>query len=87
MAAIGSPKFITKEFTNPGQVIVDVGMNEIELPDGTVKLVGDVDFDNVKDSVKAITPVPGGVSPLTHTALLENLFKAVKNQINEQSVQ
>ncbi len=87
VAAIGSPKFITKEFTNPEQVIVDVGMNEIKLPDGTSKLVGDVDFDNVKDHVKAITPVPGGVSPLTHTALLENLFKAVKHQINEQNIQ
>ena len=87
VAAIGSPKFITKDFTNPEQVIVDVGMNEIKFPDGTAKLVGDVDFDNVKDHVKAITPVPGGVSPLTHTALLENLFRAVKYQINEQSIQ
>ena len=86
VAAIGSPLFITQDFTNPEQVIVDVGMNEVRLPDGSVKLAGDVDFENVKDHVKAITPVPGGVSPLTHTAIIENLFRAAEFQINEQSV-
>jgi len=86
VAAIGSPLFVTGDFTNPDQVIVDVGMNEIKCKDGSYKLAGDVDFENVRDSVSAITPVPGGVSPLTHTALIENVFKAIKFQINEQNI-
>jgi methylenetetrahydrofolate dehydrogenase (NADP+)/methenyltetrahydrofolate cyclohydrolase len=86
VAAIGSPLFITQEFTNPEQIIVDVGMNEIECADGSIKLAGDVDFENVKDHVKAITPVPGGVSPLTHTALIKNVFRAISLQRNEQNI-
>jgi len=86
VAAIGSPLFITQEFTNPEQIIVDVGMNEIECADGSIKLAGDVDFENVKDHVKAITPVPGGVSPLTHTALIKNVFRAINLQRNEQNI-
>jgi methylenetetrahydrofolate dehydrogenase (NADP+) / methenyltetrahydrofolate cyclohydrolase len=85
VAAIGSPLFITKDFTNSDQIVVDVGMNEVPDGSGGTKLVGDVDFENVKDSVKAITPVPGGVSPLTHTALIKNVLKAISLQINEQS--
>lgn len=86
VAAIGSPLFITQEFTNPEQIIVDVGMNEIECADGSFKLAGDVDFENVKDHVRAITPVPGGISPLTHTALIENVFRAIILQRNEQNI-
>lgn len=81
IAAIGSPSFVTKDFTHPEQIIVDVGMNEIEKNDGSFGLTGDVDFENVKDHIKAITPVPGGVSPLTHTALIKNILKAVQLQI------
>lgn len=81
VAAIGSPLFVKKDFTNPDQIIVDVGMNEIKKDDGSYGLAGDVDFENVKDFVKAVTPVPGGVSPLTHTALIKNILKAVKHQI------
>lgn len=81
IAAIGSPSFVTKDFTHPDQIIVDVGMNEIKKEDGSYGLAGDVDFENVKDHVKAVTPVPGGVSPLTHTALMKNILKAVKLQI------
>ncbi|MBU4486771.1 MAG: bifunctional 5,10-methylenetetrahydrofolate dehydrogenase/5,10-methenyltetrahydrofolate cyclohydrolase [Candidatus Delongbacteria bacterium] len=85
VAAIGSPLFIKKDFTNSEQIIIDVGMNEMKNPDGSIKLVGDVDFEGVKDFVKAITPVPGGVSPLTHTALIGNILKAVDLQLIEQS--
>jgi len=84
IAAIGSPHFITAEYVNSNQVIVDVGMNEIKDQSGSPVLVGDVDFENVKDIVKAITPVPGGVSPLTHTALIKNIFRAVDYTLNEQ---
>jgi methylenetetrahydrofolate dehydrogenase (NADP+)/methenyltetrahydrofolate cyclohydrolase len=79
VAAIGSPGFITREFTHPGQVIVDVGMNEV-TEKGISHFTGDADFENVKDHVKAITPVPGGVSPLTHTSLINNIYKAIELQ-------
>ena len=80
VAAIGSPNFITEEFTNPDQIVVDVGMNEAHDEEGNYILLGDVDFDSVGEKVTAITPVPGGVSPLTNTALLNNLLKAIKIQ-------
>jgi methylenetetrahydrofolate dehydrogenase (NADP+)/methenyltetrahydrofolate cyclohydrolase len=78
IAAIGSPKFITEDYTHSEQIIIDVGMNEIIDGEGNVSLSGDVDFDNVKDKVKAITPVPGGVSPFTHISLIKNILKAIE---------
>lgn len=69
ITAIGAPKFFTREYFREGQVVIDVGINRV---DG--KLVGDVDFENVKDLVAAITPVPGGVGPLTVAALFANLI-------------
>ena len=70
IVAIGKPKFITADMIKPGAVVIDVGVNRV---DG--KLVGDVDFDNVEYKVKAITPVPGGVGPMTITCLLENTIR------------
>ena len=58
-------------------VIIDVGINRME-DNGTKRIVGDVDFENVKDLVKAITPVPGGVGPMTISCLLNNTVKAYK---------
>jgi len=55
-------------------------MNEISDGQGNMMLVGDVDFENVKDKVKAITPVPGGVSPFTHISLIKNIFKAIERK-------
>lgn len=74
IAAIGKPQFITKDMVKDGAVVVDVGINRI---DG--KLIGDVDFDNVKDTASYITPVPGGVGPMTMATLMENVLKAYKN--------
>lgn len=68
--AVGKPKMITSEFVKPGGVVVDVGINRTEQG-----LVGDVDFDNVKDKCSCITPVPGGVGPLTVACLMENTFE------------
>jgi len=73
IAAIGSPKAITQDMVKEGAVVVDVGVNRV---DG--KLVGDVDFDRVKEKVYAITPVPGGVGPMTVTMLLKNTVKAAR---------
>ncbi|MBD3228822.1 MAG: bifunctional methylenetetrahydrofolate dehydrogenase/methenyltetrahydrofolate cyclohydrolase FolD [Candidatus Lokiarchaeota archaeon] len=70
---IGKAKFIKKEMIKKGVVIIDVGINRIEG-----KLYGDVDFEDVKEVVSSITPVPGGVGPMTVASLLENTFLAFK---------
>ncbi len=76
VAAIGKAKFITEDMVKDGTVVIDVGMNRDE--DG--KLCGDVDFENVKNKCSYITPVPGGVGPMTITMLMYNTyFAAVRN--------
>ena len=75
IAAIGKPEFVTSEMVRPGVVVIDVGINRIQE-----KLVGDVDFDSVSKIASAITPVPGGVGPMTIAMLLENTLTAAKLQ-------
>jgi len=72
VAAIGKPQFVGKDMVKPGAVVIDVGINRI----AEKKLVGDVDFDQVKEVAGAITPVPGGVGLLTIAMLLHNTVKA-----------
>lgn len=72
IAAVGRPKFVAEDMIKDGAVIIDVGINR----DENNKLCGDVDFDAVKDKVSLITPVPGGVGPMTVTVLLKNTLKA-----------
>jgi methylenetetrahydrofolate dehydrogenase (NADP+)/methenyltetrahydrofolate cyclohydrolase len=74
VVAIGKPKFITKEYIKEGATVIDVGIHRNE--DG--KLCGDVDFDDVKDIVGAITPVPGGVGPMTIAMLMKNCVESVE---------
>lgn len=74
IVAIGKAKFLTADMVRPGAIVVDVGMNR--LPDGA--LCGDVDFDKVKEVASAITPVPGGVGPMTITMLLANTVRSAK---------
>jgi methylenetetrahydrofolate dehydrogenase (NADP+)/methenyltetrahydrofolate cyclohydrolase len=76
VAAIGQAYFVKAEMVRPGAVVIDVGINR--LPDG--KLVGDVDFEGVKEVAGAITPVPGGVGPMTIAMLLHNTIQAAKLQ-------
>jgi len=76
VAAIGKAKFVTSDMIKPGAVVVDVGINRTD--DG---LVGDVDFDGVMEIASYVTPVPGGVGPLTVTMLLENTLAAAQQQI------
>lgn len=78
VVAIGKAKFITSDMISSGVVIIDVGMNR----DESGKLCGDVDFDNCKDIAKAITPVPGGVGPMTIAMLMKNCLKAAIKQNN-----
>lgn len=79
IAAIGKARFVTAEMVKPGAVLVDVGVNRLQ--DG--KLVGDVDFDAVQAVASAITPVPGGVGPMTITMLLYNTVRAARLQAGE----
>ena len=72
IAAIGKPKFFNHEYVKDGAVVLDVGINR----DENNKLCGDVDFDDVKDKVSAITPVPGGIGPMTITMLMKNTIEA-----------
>ena len=72
ITAIGKPKFFTKDYIKQDAIVIDVGMNR----DENGKLCGDVDFDDVIDKVAAITPVPGGVGPMTVTVLIYNVYKA-----------
>lgn len=72
VAAVGVPRVITAEHVKPGAIVIDVGINRIDGGDGTSKLVGDVDFDSVAPLASAITPVPGGVGPMTIAMLLRN---------------
>ncbi|MFH1639917.1 MAG: tetrahydrofolate dehydrogenase/cyclohydrolase catalytic domain-containing protein [Chloroflexota bacterium] len=79
IVATGRPKTITADMVNENCVIIDAGINRIgKTPKGRDILVGDVDFEEVKEKVKAITPVPGGVGPMTVTMLMANTVKAAK---------
>ena len=77
IAAVGKAEMVRSDWVKNDAVIIDVGINRLEI-DGKKKIVGDVDFENVKDKVKGITPVPGGVGPMTIACLLENTLKAFK---------
>lgn len=72
IAAVGHPQLVKKDWVKPGSIVIDVGISRIIQPKGIYKLVGDVDFNQVKDLVRAITPVPGGVGPMTIACLLNN---------------
>ena len=78
VVAMGKPNFITKDMVKPGAVVIDVGINRV----ADKKLVGDVDYAQVKEVASAITPVPGGVGLLTIAMLLSNTVKAVKLKHN-----
>ncbi len=80
IAAIGQPKFVTADMVKDGAVIVDVGINRIDdaSRNSGSRLVGDVDFENVKDKCSYITPVPGGVGLMTICALMKNTLRAAQ---------
>ncbi|MBE5769138.1 MAG: bifunctional methylenetetrahydrofolate dehydrogenase/methenyltetrahydrofolate cyclohydrolase FolD [Clostridiales bacterium] len=77
VCAVGKPKFITADMVKPGAIVIDVGINRV---DG--KVVGDVDFDGVKEVAGWITPVPGGVGRMTITMLLENTVEAAERMLH-----
>ena len=76
IAAVGRPQMIPGDWVKPGAVVIDVGINRIESESGKTRLVGDVDFDSASEVAGAITPVPGGVGPMTIACLLRNTVQA-----------
>lgn len=78
IAAIGKPEFVTRKMVKKDAVVIDVGINRVEAPETSkgYKLVGDVSFNDVHSQVKAITPVPGGIGPMTIAMLLTNTIKS-----------
>ncbi|MFN8338764.1 MAG: bifunctional methylenetetrahydrofolate dehydrogenase/methenyltetrahydrofolate cyclohydrolase FolD [Saprospiraceae bacterium] len=83
IAAIGIPGFITSDMIKPGAVVIDVGINRVEddALQAKSRLVGDVDFEGVKDKTSYITPVPGGVGPMTVMGLMMNTFKSAQKEV------
>ena len=82
IVAAGKPKAITADMVKPGATVIDVGVNRIGVSEsGKPKLVGDVDFDTVKEVAGKITPVPGGVGPMTITMLMKNTLRAAKLRV------
>ena len=80
---MGKAKAITADMTREGAIVVDVGVNQIEDPQnpGKFKLVGDVDFEAVKEKAGAITPVPGGTGPVTSVLLVANTVRAAEKSL------
>ena len=78
VAAVGSPRLIQGEWIKPGATVIDVGINRIQTADGKVRLIGDVDFDSAMLVAGGITPVPGGVGPMTIACLLSNTLQAAE---------
>jgi len=90
IVAAGSPRLLTADMVKGGAVVIDVGINRVEIADSrqpsakTYKLVGDVDFENVAPKASYITPVPGGVGPMTIVSLLQNVVQAYKDRCAER---
>ncbi len=82
IAAVGLPQFIRGDWIKPGACIIDVGINRIDLEDGKTKLVGDVAFEEALAVAGSITPVPGGVGPMTIAMLLSNTLDAARRLIS-----
>jgi methylenetetrahydrofolate dehydrogenase (NADP+)/methenyltetrahydrofolate cyclohydrolase len=80
VVAIGQAELVGADYVKEGQVVIDVGINSVIKTLGTRKIYGDVDFESVKDLVSAISPVPGGVGPMTVASLFQNLMEAFEKQ-------
>ena len=78
VAAVGIPHFVKGDWVKPGAVVIDVGINRIDAGEGKTKLVGDVDFAAAREVASHITPVPGGVGPMTIACLLRNTLKSAR---------
>jgi len=80
VAAVGRPEMVKGDWIKPGATVIDVGINRVDTPDGKGRLVGDVDYASAAAVAGAITPVPGGVGPMTIACLLHNTLEATCRQ-------
>jgi methylenetetrahydrofolate dehydrogenase (NADP+) / methenyltetrahydrofolate cyclohydrolase len=83
VAAVGRPELVRGGWIKPGAIVIDVGIQRVTGADGKTRLVGDVAFAEVADVARAITPVPGGVGPMTVACLLRNTLEAAKMQVSD----
>ena len=83
VAAIGRPHFVQGDWIKPGAIVIDVGMNRIKDNDGKRRLVGDVDYQAALSVAQAVSPVPGGVGPMTVVCLLRNTIQAAEGQLGQ----
>jgi len=81
LVAVGKPKFLHADMVKPGAAVIDIGINQIIGPDGQPMIVGDVDTDNVKEVASWVTPVPGGVGPVTVAMFMRNAITAHEKQL------
>jgi methylenetetrahydrofolate dehydrogenase (NADP+)/methenyltetrahydrofolate cyclohydrolase len=80
--AVGKPGLVTADMIKPGAAVIDIGINQIETPDGRVLTVGDCDYESCRNVAGWITPVPGGVGPVTVAMLMRNTVTAAKRQMD-----
>ena len=81
LVAVGIPNFITSDMVKPGAAVIDIGINQVKDTDGSTRIVGDVDTESVLDVASWVTPVPGGVGPVTVAILMRNAVAAFERQI------
>jgi methylenetetrahydrofolate dehydrogenase (NADP+)/methenyltetrahydrofolate cyclohydrolase len=81
LVAVGKPKFLRDDMVKPGAAVIDIGINQITEPDGQTRIVGDVDTDAVKEVASWVTPVPGGVGPVTVAMFMRNAITAHQKQL------
>ena len=81
LVAVGRPRFLRADMVKPGAAVIDIGINQITGPDGQTMIVGDVDTDNVKEVASWVTPVPGGVGPVTVAMFMRNAITAHEKQL------
>jgi methylenetetrahydrofolate dehydrogenase (NADP+)/methenyltetrahydrofolate cyclohydrolase len=81
LVAVGKPRFLRADMVKPGAAVIDIGINQVTLPNGETAIVGDVDTDNVKEVASWVTPVPGGVGPVTVAMFMRNAVTAHEKQM------
>ncbi len=81
LVAVGKPKFLRADMVKPGAAVIDIGINQVTGPNGETRIVGDVDTDNVKEVASWVTPVPGGVGPVTVAMFMRNAIAAHEKQL------
>lgn len=83
--AVGRPHLVGPEMIKPGAAVIDIGINQVAGPDGSTRVVGDVDYDRVREVAGWVTPVPGGVGPVTVAMLMRNTVRAAERQASGRS--